>query len=66
MGALAMRRGFAAIIGPRFPDYIPQLMRDMAVNSGPQLRFKLLFGYLNCRPSNIAVKYSTEGVAILY
>ena len=27
---------------------------------------KLLFGYLNCRPSNIVVKYSTEGVAILY
>ena len=22
---------------------------------------KLLFGYLNCRPSNIVVKYSTEG-----
>ena len=27
---------------------------------------KLIFGYINCRPSNIVVKYSTEGVAILY
>ena len=24
------------------------------------------FGYLNCRPTNIVVKYSTEGEAILY
>ena len=30
------------------------------------IALKLLFGYLNCRPSNIVVKYSTEGVAILY
>ena len=27
---------------------------------------KLIFGYLNCRPTNIVVKYSTKGVAILY
>ena len=26
------------------------------------IAFKLLFGYLNGRPSNIVVKYSTEGV----
>ena len=30
------------------------------------IALKLLFGYLNGRPSNIVVKYSTEGVAILY
>ena len=30
------------------------------------IALKLIFGYLNCRPSNIVVKYSTEGVAILY
>ena len=27
---------------------------------------KLIFGYLNCRPTNIVVKYSTKGVTILY
>ena len=27
---------------------------------------KLIFGYVNCRPTNIVVKYSTKGVAILY
>ena len=27
---------------------------------------KPFFGYLNCRPTNIVVKYSTEGEAILY
>ena len=32
MGA---RRGFAAIIGPRLPDYIPHRMRGMAMGSGP-------------------------------
>ena len=30
------------------------------------IALKLLFGYLNCRPANIVVKYSTKGVAILY
>ena len=30
------------------------------------IALKLLFGYLNYRPSNIVVKYITEGVAILY
>ena len=30
------------------------------------IALKLIFGYLNCRPSNIMVKYSTEGEAILY
>ena len=30
------------------------------------IALKLIFGYLNCRPSNIVAKYSTEGVAILY
>ena len=30
------------------------------------IALKLFFGYLNSRPSNIVVKYSTEGVAILY
>ena len=29
---------FAAIKDPRFPDYIPQRMRGMDVNNGPQLR----------------------------
>ena len=28
--------------------------------------FKLIFGYLNCRPGNIGVKYSTKVVTILY
>ena len=30
------------------------------------IALKLIFGYLNCRPSNIVAKYSTKGVAILY
>ena len=30
------------------------------------IALKLLFGYLNCRASNIVVKYITEGVAVLY
>ena len=34
MGALCARRGFAAITGPLFPDYIPQRMRGMAMDSG--------------------------------
>ena len=29
---------FAAITDPRFPDYIPQRMTGMAVNSGPHKR----------------------------
>ena len=34
MGALCARRGLAAITGPLFPDYIPQRMRGMAMDSG--------------------------------
>ena len=34
VGALRARRGFAAITGPLFPDYIPQRMRGMAMDSG--------------------------------
>ena len=30
------------------------------------IALKLIFGYLNCRPTNIVVKYSTKGEAILY
>ena len=30
------------------------------------IALKLIFGYLNCRPNNVVVKYSTKGVAILY
>ena len=30
------------------------------------IALKPFFGYLNCRPTNIVVKYSTEGEAILY
>ena len=30
------------------------------------IELKLIFGYLNCRSSNVVVKYSTKGVAILY
>ena len=30
------------------------------------IALKLLFGYLNCRPANIVVKYSTKRVVILY
>ena len=30
------------------------------------IALKLIFGYLNCRPTNIVVKYSIKGVAILY
>ena len=30
------------------------------------IALKLIFGYLNCRPTNIVVKYSLKGVAILY
>ena len=29
------------------------------------IALQLIFGYLNCRPNNIVVKYSTKGVAIL-
>ena len=32
----------------------------------PAIALKLSFDYINCRPSNIVVKFSTEGVAILY
>ena len=39
-GGLRARRGFAAITGPRFPDYIQQRMRGIAVNSCPQSRLK--------------------------
>ena len=38
VGAFCARRGFALITDPRFPYYIPQRMRGMAMNSGPQLR----------------------------
>ena len=38
VGAHRARRGFAAITDTRFPDYIPQRVRGMAGNSGPQLR----------------------------
>ena len=30
------------------------------------IALKPFFGYLNCRPTNNVVKYSTEGEAILY
>ena len=30
------------------------------------IALKLIFGYLNFRPTNIVVKYSRKGVAILY
>ena len=30
------------------------------------IALRLIFGYLNCKPTNIVVKYSTKGVAILY
>ena len=36
-GSVGACRGFAAITDPLFPDYFPQRMRGMAVNSGPQL-----------------------------
>ena len=35
MGALRARHGIAAITSPRSPDYIPQRMRGMAMDSGP-------------------------------
>ena len=30
------------------------------------IAFNLKFGYLNCRPNYIVVKYSTKGVAIFH
>ena len=30
------------------------------------IALEVIFGYLNCRPTNIVVKYSKKGVAILY
>ena len=30
------------------------------------IALKLIFGYLNCRPTNIVGKYKTKGVPILY
>ena len=30
------------------------------------IALKLIFGYLNCRPTNIVVKYNSKWVAILY
>ena len=35
MGALRACRGFTAITGPRFPDYNPQRMRGIAMDSHP-------------------------------
>ena len=49
---------FAAIIDPRFPDYMPQGMKGMSMKSVPQLCSITL---QNCRPSDILVKYSREG-----
>ena len=43
---------FAAISDPRFPDYIPEGMRVMAVNSGPQIALKLIFGCLAQKGGN--------------
>ena len=38
LGAVRARRGFAAKTDPRFPDYIPQRMRGIAMYSGAKLR----------------------------
>ena len=36
---LDYRPGLPTITNPQFPDYIPQRMRGMAMNSSPQTRF---------------------------
>ena len=60
---------FAAITDPRFPDYIGRITLARERHGREQrsaIALKLIFGYLNCRPTNIVIKYSTKGVAILY
>ena len=48
---------------PWFPDYIPQRMRAAWPwkEQPSAIVLKLIFGYLNCRTSNIVLEYSTEG-----
>ena len=57
-------------VGGRNRPAISGLHPTMRERHGREQRsaiaLKLLFGYLNCRPTNIVVKYSTEGEAILY
>ena len=55
---LCARRGFAAITDPRLH---PTAHERHGHEQQSAIALKLLFGYLNCRPSNIVVKYSTEG-----
>ena len=61
MGALRARRGFAAISGLH-----PTARERHDREQRSAIALKLTFGYLNCRATNIVVKYSTKGVAILY
>ena len=58
VGALCARRGFAAITDPGLH---PTAHERHGHEQQSAIALKLLFGYLNCRPSNIVVKYSTEG-----
>ena len=55
------RRGFAAISGLH-----PTARERHGREQRSAIELKLIFGYLNCRPGNIVVKYSTKGAAILY
>ena len=49
---------------------ISGLHRTVSERHGREQRsaiaLNVVFGYLNCRPSNIVVEYSIEGVAILH
>ena len=51
---------------PAISGFHPTMRERYGREQRSAIALKLLFGYLNCRPTNIVVKYSTEGEAILY
>ena len=53
-------------VGGRASGLHPTVRERHGREQRSAIALKLIFGYLNCRPTNIVVKYSTEGEAILY
>ena len=51
---------------PAIPGLHPTARERHGREQRSAIALKLIFGYLNCRSSNIVVKYGTKGVAILY
>ena len=51
---------------PAIPGLHPIARERHGREQRSAIAIKLTFGYLNFRPTNILVKYSTKGVAILY